>query len=64
MDVYASFHTHPKGCPARPSSMDLAELFTGHPVNYIWAPQEDELNRYTFVKRGKLAYWDAHPISL
>ena len=46
-DVYASFHTHPKGFPAMPSTVDIRELFTGHPTNFIYAPQEKTLNRFT-----------------
>jgi len=53
-ELYASFHTHPKGYPAKPSRTDLTELFTGHTVNYIWAPQEDELNQFTYTCDG----WD------
>ena len=46
-ELFASFHTHPKGFPAMPSYTDLNELFTGHPVNFIYAPESDTLNMFT-----------------
>jgi hypothetical protein len=46
---YASFHTHPTLCPAKPSQTDLTRLFNGQPVNFIWSPSVRELNMFTFV---------------
>jgi len=45
--VYASFHTHPKGMRALPSSRDLTELFTSFATNYIYAPGK-ELNMFDY----------------
>ena len=55
--VYASFHTHPKGFPARPSQMDINQLFTGHPINFIYAPLSDELNMFTLTDELDGKYW-------
>ena len=46
--VFASYHTHPKGMRAIPSSIDINNLFTSFPVNFIYAPDK-ELNRYDFI---------------
>jgi len=45
---YASFHTHPTGCRARPSMVDLTRLFNGFPDNYIWSPSFKELNQFSY----------------
>ena len=45
--VYASYHTHPVGMRALPSSIDLNMLFTSFPTNFIYAP-ERELNRFDY----------------
>ena len=36
-EIYASFHTHPRGMRALPSSIDIRYLFKNFPVNYIYA---------------------------
>ena len=46
-EIYASYHTHPKGMRALPSSIDLTQLFLNFPINYIYAP-EKELNQFKF----------------
>lgn len=43
---FASFHTHPTGCRAFPSSIDLTRLFNGAKTNFIWSPSLNELNQY------------------
>jgi len=67
-DLFASFHTHPWGCPAMPSSMDLAELFTSFPVNFIYAPESDTLNMFTYIALPKtdpmLVKWQGATIIL
>ena len=64
-EVYASFHTHPIGFPAMPSMEDLTKLFTGHPINYIYAPQEDVLNMFIYQKGGGREYvWQGVTINL
>lgn len=45
---YASFHTHPTGCRALPSTIDLSRLFRGFPDNFIWSPSMEELNLFSF----------------
>src|ERR1035437_9417983 len=40
-EVYASYHTHPKGMRAMPSHTDLTKLFTSFPINYIYAPEKE-----------------------
>lgn len=44
---YASFHTHPDGCPARASTIDLSKLFKGFQRNYIFSPWNKDLTLYT-----------------
>jgi proteasome lid subunit RPN8/RPN11 len=54
-EVYASYHTHPIGMRAMPSSIDISMLFTSFPINFIYAP-EKELNRFDYadyVQYGK-----------
>lgn len=46
----ASFHTHPDGCGAWPSSIDLKNIFRGFPINFIYAPSKNELVMYNSVK--------------
>jgi len=55
--IHASFHTHPVGMRALPSSTDLSELFTSFPINYIYAPFR-ELNRFTY-NDGE---WEMHNV--
>lgn len=45
---FASYHTHPTGCRAMPSSVDLTRLFNGFPTNFISSPSRGELNRFTY----------------
>lgn len=63
-EVYASLHTHPIGYPALPSSMDLRELFTGHPINFIYAPLERVMNMFTLKTdaTGK-TFWEGITVS-
>jgi len=58
---YASFHTHPRGFGSYPSIMDLRQLFTGFPINYIYAPDMELLMRYNYDKEH---IWLATPINL
>lgn len=51
-EIFASFHTHPKGMRALPSGVDLRFLFTNFPINFIYS-HNLELNRFDFDKDGK-----------
>lgn len=62
---FASFHTHPTGCGARPSHTDLTRLFTGFPVNFIWSPSLKELCRYDWEGvESDCTTWGARIINL
>ena len=62
---YASFHTHPTNCPARPSITDLTRLFNGQPVNYICSPSLRELKVYSMVGvDNDVTTWRSNGISL
>ena len=64
---HSSFHTHPTGCRALPSMIDLTRLFNGFPVNYIWSPSREELSEFTYagvcLEDGKTA-WDYRGVLL
>jgi hypothetical protein len=51
---YASFHTHPPGYGAGASTTDLTYLFTGFPINFVYAPDFRHLHCYTFSKDKNL----------
>lgn len=53
-EEYASFHTHPIGFGAIPSSIDLDKLFKGFPINYIYSPSLKVLIQYTYNKNQNL----------
>ena len=59
---YASFHTHPVGFGPFPSRMDLTQLFTSFPINYIYSPDTQSLMEYTYNKEDKK--WQLKPINL
>lgn len=62
---FGSFHTHPTGCPARPSMTDLTRLFNGQPVNFIWSPSLREMKKYTFVSANEsYTVWRVNEIDL
>lgn len=48
--IYASLHTHPIFLPI-PSALDLAELFRGFPINFIYSK-----------KHKKITEWSVHPV--
>ena len=50
---FASFHTHPPGFGPFPSEIDLQQLFTGFPINYIYSPDMNLLMQYTLNKETK-----------
>jgi proteasome lid subunit RPN8/RPN11 len=52
LDIFASFHTHPIGMRAMPSSIDINMLFTSFPINFIYAHNK-ELNRFDFNPQAK-----------
>ena len=45
---FGSFHTHPTGCRALPSTTDLNKLFKGFANNFIWSPSTGEFNWFVF----------------
>lgn len=49
---YASFHTHPQFM-ARPSQIDLTELFPGFTANYIYSPVEKAARRFDYDNESK-----------
>ncbi len=53
-EEYASFHSHPPGYGPYPSRIDLEQLFTGFPVNYIYAPDLEVIVEYTFDIKNKV----------
>lgn len=59
---FASIHTHPKGFGPFPSTVDLKQLFTSNPVNFIYSPDMGVLMRYDFVKEDN--QWQAKQINL
>lgn len=59
---YASFHTHPKGFGPYPSQIDLTQLFTSSPVNFIYSPDVGILMRYDYNKEKN--QWLAKQINL
>ena len=59
---YASFHTHPAGFGPFPSRMDLTQLFTSFPINYIYSPDTQALMEYTYKEDTKT--WQLNPINL
>lgn len=52
-EIFASFHSHPNGMRAIPSQIDLTQLFTSFPVNFIFA-YGMELNRYDYDSKAHL----------
>jgi proteasome lid subunit RPN8/RPN11 len=58
--IFASYHTHPLGMRAMPSSIDVNMLFTSFPINFIYAPSK-ELNRFDYnpnhVKEDNHSKW-------
>jgi len=59
---FASFHTHPNGCRAYPSSIDLKQLFTGFPINFIYVPWSEELNVFEYKKDKSGSNWELTPL--
>ena len=60
---FASFHTHPTGCRAMPSTIDLTRLFNGFPINFICSPSMGEL--YCYTHRGSFEEaitWGVSPV--
>ena len=51
-DIFASYHTHPSGMQAFPSSIDINKLFSSFPINFIYAPGI-ALNRFDYQKANK-----------
>lgn len=57
---FASFHTHPTGFRAYPSTIDLTRLFNGFPDNFIWSPSFDEIRWYSYIRNevGDSVSWE------